>query len=166
MNNPVDLSSVPDQEIFDEFNRRMRCSKFPEQKIILFGIPSLCHLFYNLLGPPGTGKGTQGSKLAYELCSCHISTGDLLRYEIQDGTDLGKQAKDIMRTGALVPDSIVLQILQKKLDSPECKKGAVFDGFPRTFEQAKKLDETLQAKGTKINKVYNFQVDEKDLLER
>jgi len=71
-----------------------------------------------------------------------------------------------MSTGGLVPDDIVLQILQKKLGAPECKRGAVFDGFPRTFEQAKKLDETLMQKGGKINKVFNFQVDEKNLLDR
>ena len=89
-----------------------------------------------------------------------------MRNEIQEGSELGKQAKDIMSTGALVPDAVVLQILQKKLDTPECKRGAVFDGFPRTFEQAKKLDETLMQKGGKIDKVFNFQVDEQNLLDR
>jgi len=153
MDSSFDLSSVPDQAIFDEFTRRVKCSKLPEQKIILFG-------------PPGSGKGTQGSRLTHELCSCHISTGDLLRNEIRGGTELGNKAKDIMSAGGLVPDEVVIEILKKKIESPECKRGAVLDGFPRTFEQAKKLDDMLIQQGSKIDKVLNFQVNEQQLLER
>lgn len=123
-------------------------------------------ILINVLGPPGSGKGTQASRLTYELCGCHISTGDLLRNEIRGNTELGSKAKDIMSAGGLVSDEIVIEILKKKLESPECKRGAILDGFPRTFEQAKKLDEMLVQQGSKIDQVFNFQVDEQNLLDR
>eukprot|EP00330_Aristerostoma_sp_ATCC50986_P011970 CAMPEP_0114585780 /NCGR_PEP_ID=MMETSP0125-20121206/9219_1 /TAXON_ID=485358 ORGANISM="Aristerostoma sp., Strain ATCC 50986" /NCGR_SAMPLE_ID=MMETSP0125 /ASSEMBLY_ACC=CAM_ASM_000245 /LENGTH=136 /DNA_ID=CAMNT_0001780991 /DNA_START=49 /DNA_END=459 /DNA_ORIENTATION=- len=96
-----------------------------------------------LFGPPGSGKGTQSMNLINEMKSCHISTGDLLRKEIREQTELGRQAKDIMSRGELVPDNLVIGILKNKLSTPECKKSAIFDGFPRTVNQAKKLDEML-----------------------
>ena len=118
------------------------------------------------LGPPGSGKGTQGTRITNELCSCHISTGDLLRKEIRDGTELGMKAKEVMNAGGLVSDDLVLQILKKKIDAPECKKGVVFDGFPRTVEQAKKLDEILANSNNKIDQVFNFHIDDNVLVDR
>ena len=105
-------------------------------------------------------------KLVQELCSCHISTGDLLRKEIREKTDLGMKAKEIMNRGYLVPDDLVIDVLAKKLQSDECKKGAVFDGYPRTIEQAKKLDALLAKSGHKIDQVINFEIDDATLIDR
>lgn len=166
-NKTPDLTAIPDQAIYDEFQRRMKCAQYPQQKIVLFGAYILfSRVLTFAIGPPGSGKGTQGLRLTHELCSCHISTGDLLRQEIRDKSDLGTEAKDIMNAGGLVPDDIVIKILQRKLSTPECSKGAVFDGFPRTFQQAKKLDEMLSETGSKINHVFNFEIDDEALLDR
>lgn len=151
--NSEEIKAVPDQMIFDEFFRRAKCLQYPPRKIVLFG-------------PPGSGKGTQGSRLTNELCSCHISTGDLLRKEIREGTDLGMKAKEVMNAGGLVSDDLVLQILQRKFETPECKRGVVFDGFPRTVEQAKKLDELLANNNSKIDNVFNFHIDDEVLMDR
>lgn len=101
-----------------------------------------------------------------ELCSCHISTGDLLRKEIKDKTELGTKAKDLMDRGDLVPDDLVIDILGKKLKTEECSSGAIFDGYPRTVEQAKKLDSLLSQSGQKLDKVFNFEVDDETLIKR
>jgi len=151
--NSEDIKAVPDQLIFDEFFRRAKCLQYPAKKIVLFG-------------PPGSGKGTQASRITNDLCSCHISTGDLLRKEIRDGTELGTKAKEVMNSGGLVSDDLVLQILKKKIDSPECQKGVIFDGFPRTTVQAKKLDEILAQSNTKIDQVFNFHIDDAVLVDR
>lgn len=90
----------------------------------------------------------------------------MLRKEIRDGTELGNQAKDIMNAGGLVSDDLVLQILKKKMDSPECRKGVVFDGFPRTVVQAQKLDEVLEKSNSRIDQVFNFHIDDDVLLDR
>lgn len=101
-----------------------------------------------------------------ETCGCHIATGDLLRKEIKDKTELGLKATDFMNRGDLVPDDLIIEILNKKLESNECKKGSIFDGFPRTVEQAKKLDDLLSKKGQTIEKVINFEVNDEILIDR
>lgn len=100
-----------------------------------------------LFGPPGSGKGTQSMNLIKEFDSFHISTGDLLRKEIREQSELGTSAKGYMDRGELVPDELVINILKKALYSAEANKNAVFDGFPRTVAQAKKLDEMLAENG-------------------
>jgi adenylate kinase len=153
IHNKLTIKEVPDKYIYQEFFRRVRCSHYPERMIVLFG-------------PPGSGKGTQGMKLVDELCGCHLSTGDLLRKEIRDKSELGKHAEEIMNRGELVPDQVVLDIIEKNVFSDQCRKGAVFDGFPRTVEQAKKLDEILNRRGKKIDRVFNFEVDDNTLVDR
>ena len=91
------------------------------------------------LGPPGAGKGTQASKIAEEKSLAHISTGDMLREHVSSGTELGNTAKTLLDEGKLVPDSLVIEMLIERLNSDECKNGAILDGFPRTLAQAKSI---------------------------
>lgn len=149
----ADLKNLPDTEIYNEFHRRVRCSQFNPKRIVVFG-------------PPGSGKGTQSDRITDKLCSCHLATGDILRHEIEAGTDKGKKIKDIMSRGDLVPDELVLDSIKSFLKSDECKKGVVFDGFPRTLFQARKLDEILEDLDEKIDKVISFEIDEKTVIER
>lgn len=103
-------------------------------------------MYLVLLGPPGAGKGTQAKRLAQRLALPHISTGDILRENVKNSTDLGKQAKGIMEKGLLVPDDLVAKMLDERFNNPDIKKGFILDGYPRTLSQAKKLDEILGAK--------------------
>lgn len=117
-----------------------------------------------LLGPPASGKGTQATKLAAEVKLPHISTGDLFRENIGKNTELGKKAKSYMEAGKLVPDELVLDMLFERVSQPDCKRGYVLDGFPRTIPQAEALDERL---GDKVNlKVVNLQVTDDLLIKR
>lgn len=104
-----------------------------------------------LFGPPGAGKGTQATKLAKELSIAHISTGDLLRQNVAEGSLLGKEAKGYMDRGALVPDELVTKMLGARFEKPDVKKGFILDGYPRTLNQAKSLDELLKSKSMNIN---------------
>ncbi|HAJ57427.1 MAG TPA: adenylate kinase [Candidatus Omnitrophica bacterium] len=97
-----------------------------------------------LFGPPGAGKGTQAKLLIEKLRLPHISTGDILRSEVKNNTDLGKQAKSFMEAGKLVPDSLVTEMVRKRMQSPDLKNGFILDGYPRTEAQAKALDEILE----------------------
>ena len=119
-----------------------------------------------LLGAPGAGKGTQGEKLVKKYCFPHISTGDIFRAAIKEGTPLGKQAKEYMDKGALVPDSLVVGIVSERLQQSDCLEGFLLDGFPRTVGQAEALDEVLSGKGTPLNAVISVDVDQGELLER
>jgi adenylate kinase len=96
------------------------------------------------LGPPGAGKGTQAKRIAKERGVPHLSTGDMLREAVANGTALGKQAKPIMDRGDLVPDSIVLGMVEERLQRADCANGFIFDGFPRTLPQAEELDRILE----------------------
>ena len=118
------------------------------------------------LGPPGAGKGTQAKRLAARFGIPQLSTGDILRKAVADGTPLGRQAKALMDAGKLVPDEIVNAIIEDALGSPEAAKGFLFDGFPRTVAQATALDEMLRRRGKKIERVILLEVPTDVLVER
>ncbi len=118
------------------------------------------------LGPPGAGKGTQAKRLITRLGIPQLSTGDILRKAVADGTALGKQAKVLMDAGKLVPDEIVNGIVDEALASPIAAKGFLLDGFPRTVPQATALDEMLQRRGRKIDRVIDLQVPTEVLVDR
>jgi adenylate kinase len=119
-----------------------------------------------LLGPPGAGKGTQADKLAKRLGIPKIATGDVLRAAVRDGTKRGREAKSYMDRGDLVPDSVILGILQDVMTSPATKKGAILDGAVRTVPQAEGLGVTLAEIGKKVDKVLLFDVDDDVLVNR
>ena len=119
-----------------------------------------------LLGPPGAGKGTQAQRLQAEKGMVQLSTGDMLRAAVASGSELGKKAKDIMEKGELVPDSLMVGLIQDRIAQPDAAKGFILDGFPRTEAQAKALDEMLAKAGKKLDRVVEMEVDEKALTER
>lgn len=119
-----------------------------------------------LLGPPGAGKGTQGERLVKKYNIPHISTGDIFRAAIKEGTEMGQKAKEYMDRGALVPDEIVVGIVKERLTHNDCKDGYLLDGFPRTLAQAEALDEALADMGTPLTGVVNVDVDQEELVER
>jgi adenylate kinase len=119
-----------------------------------------------IMGPPGAGKGTQAERLVKEVDITHISTGDMFRAAIKEGTDMGKKAKEYMDQGALVPDEVVVGMVKERLSKPDCKQGFLLDGFPRTLDQAKALDETLKDLNIKIDGVINIAVPREKLMER
>jgi len=119
-----------------------------------------------LFGPPGAGKGTQSEKLIEKYGLVHLSTGDILRGELKAESDLGKEAKKFMDKGALVPDEVVIGMIENKLDKNEGAKGFIFDGFPRTVAQAKALDKLLTEKNTEITAMLALEVEHDELVKR
>ena len=119
-----------------------------------------------LLGPPGAGKGTQAQRLVHKYHIIQLSTGEMLRAAVAAGTPIGLQAKDIMASGALVPDEVVIGIISDRLDQPDMKNGFILDGFPRTVPQAAALDELLKKKHIKLDAVIELRVNESALLNR
>jgi adenylate kinase len=119
-----------------------------------------------LLGPPGSGKGTQAQRLVHKHGIVQLSTGEMLRAAVAAGTPVGLQAKEIMANGGLVPDEVVVGIISDRLDLPDAKKGFILDGFPRTVPQAAALDELLKKKHLKLDAVVELRVNESALLER
>jgi len=119
-----------------------------------------------LIGPPGAGKGTQAEGLTKRFGIAHISTGAMLRAEVAAGTAVGKEAEPIMAKGGLVPDSLLLQILSYRLTAPDCARGFILDGFPRTVPQAEALDTLLMGLGKSVDAVVVLTVDEVTLLAR
>jgi len=119
-----------------------------------------------LLGPPGAGKGTQAEGIASKYDIPHISTGDIFRKNIKEGTELGKKAQDYMNKGLLVPDSLVVAIVEDRLKEDDTKSGFLLDGFPRTVVQAEALDGVLSNMETSLDKVVNIKVDSSILVER
>jgi adenylate kinase len=119
-----------------------------------------------LLGPPGAGKGTQAKKLTGTFSIPQISTGDMLREAVKNGTELGKKAKAFMDAGGLVPDEVVIGIVKERLAAADCSAGFILDGFPRTIPQAQALDRVVKELGKEIRFVLSLEVDQKELMER
>ncbi|UKL06313.1 adenylate kinase [Streptomyces sp. NBU3104] len=119
-----------------------------------------------LVGPPGAGKGTQAAFLAKNLSIPHISTGDLFRANISQGTELGKQAKSYMDAGNLVPDEVTIGMAEDRMAQPDAENGFLLDGFPRNVSQAKALDESLKAQGVAIDAVLDLEVPEDEVVKR
>jgi adenylate kinase len=119
-----------------------------------------------LFGPPGAGKGTQSQKLIEKYGLIHLSTGDLLRSEITQGTELGLEAKQLMDHGILVPDEVVIGMISHKLDANKDAKGFIFDGFPRTVAQAEALDKLLKTKNAPISGMIALEVNDDELEKR
>ncbi|XP_031121447.1 adenylate kinase 4 [Ipomoea triloba] len=149
----VSLEDVPTESIMTELLRRLKCSSKPDKRLIL-------------IGPPGSGKGTQSPIIKDDYCLCHLATGDMLRAAVAAKTPLGIKAKEAMDKGELVSDDLVVGIIDEAMKKPSCQKGFILDGFPRTVVQAEKLDEMLQKQGAKVDKVLNFAIDDAILEER
>ncbi|KAL4479265.1 hypothetical protein ABPG72_011477 [Tetrahymena utriculariae] len=150
----MELLKLSDEALINELHRRFKCRHIKDSKRLVF------------IGAPGAGKGTHSYKLQNTFCLCQISTGDLLRNEIRAGTLLGKQAKTIMEKGGLVPNEIVINMVKNSLMKPDCAKGAILDGFPRTIQQAQKFDEILKSEGLSLFKAIYFKIDDEVILER
>ncbi|MBN2462783.1 MAG: adenylate kinase [Dehalococcoidia bacterium] len=123
-------------------------------------------MFLVFLGAPGAGKGTQAAVVSRKFGLAHIASGDLFRQSVDKGTELGKSVKAYMDKGALVPDELTVQLISERLNEPDCKLGCVFDGFPRTIDQAKALDKMLGGRRWAIDKAIYIDVPEEELLER
>ncbi|KHG28459.1 Adenylate kinase B [Gossypium arboreum] len=149
----VNLEDVPSESLMTELLRRMKCATKPEKRLIL-------------IGPPGSGKGTQSPMIKDEYCLCHLATGDMLRAAVAAKTPLGVKAKEAMDKGELVSDELVVGIIDEAMKKPSCQKGFILDGFPRTVGQAQMLDEMLEKQGVKIDKVLDFAIDDSILEER
>ncbi len=119
-----------------------------------------------LLGPPGAGKGTQAKKISAAFSIPQISTGDMLREAVKNGTQMGKLAKTHMDQGGLVPDDVVIGIVKERLQAKDCRNGFILDGFPRTIPQAEALDRVTRELRKEIRTVLSLEVDEKELMER
>ena len=118
-----------------------------------------------LFGPPGCGKGTQATFISESLSIPHLSTGDMLRSAVSSGSEIGLKAKNIMESGGLVSDQIVLSIVEERIAKDDCKKGFILDGFPRTVNQAEKLD-LLLSTNNKLDYVLRIKVDEEEIIKR
>lgn len=119
-----------------------------------------------LMGPPGVGKGTQAKNIVDKFGIIHLSTGDILRAEVGENTELGKKAKEFMNTGQLVPDELLLNMMENRLQQNDCKNGYLLDGFPRTIPQAEGLESILNKISHKIDYVISLTADETELVNR
>ncbi len=119
-----------------------------------------------LLGPPGTGKGTQARLIADRLGALHVATGDLFRNAVKQGSELGARAKEYMDRGELVPDDVTIDMLFDRLDQPDAQSGVIFDGFPRTLQQAVALDKALTGKGKAVDAALHITVPDDEIVRR
>jgi len=142
-----DLRVVPDERLMAEYKRRVSCATMPNRSMVL-------------MGPPGCGKGTQAPKIAEKYCICHVSTGDLLRDEVKRATPLGVRIKEVINKGDLVSDDLMIDLVKTQMNRPECSKGLLLDGFPRTERQAERLETEFEKIGQKIDRVIHFKIDD------
>lgn len=119
-----------------------------------------------IFGPPGAGKGTQAVKIAEKYSVAHISTGDILRGAVKNGTELGLKAKEFMDKGELVPDELVIGIIKDRVKEKDCENGFLLDGFPRTLPQADALDSMLSNEGMEIDAVVSIEVEDSEIITR
>jgi adenylate kinase len=119
-----------------------------------------------LLGPPGSGKGTQAKRLVEVLGTPHVSSGDLFRHHLSEGTELGKRAQSYMEKGELVPDDVTVDMVIERISRPDCEEGVILDGFPRTLTQAQALDEELERRGQSITIAPLIQVSDEEVMRR
>ena len=119
-----------------------------------------------LLGAPGAGKGTQAKMIAAKYGVPHISTGDMFREQIKNGTELGKEANDYISKGLLVPDELTIRIVKDRLSQPDTENGVILDGFPRTLEQAKELSNILAEKGKRVDLVPELKIPDEVIIQR
>lgn len=119
-----------------------------------------------LMGPPGAGKGTQAQRLENKLDIIQLSTGDMLRSEVSSESDIGLEAKEVMNSGGLVSDELIIAMISMRIDKEDCQNGFILDGFPRTSLQAKALDTMLIEKGLKIDHVIEIEVDDEAMVNR
>jgi len=126
----------------------------------------MAQMYLVMLGPPGAGKGTQAKIIAQQLGLAHISTGDLFRENLKNETELGKLAQSYMNAGELVPDDVTVRMVEDRISRPDCEKGAVLDGFPRTPNQAEALDGLLEKSGSNVKLVPFIKVPDQVLVER
>jgi adenylate kinase len=123
-------------------------------------------MYIVLLGAPGAGKGTQAAIISQKTGLTHIASGDLFRQAVQKGTELGKLVKSYMDKGMLAPDEVTIKVIMERLAEPDCAKGCIFDGFPRTLDQAKALDKTLKEQNKAIDKAVFIDVPDEELVKR
>jgi adenylate kinase len=119
-----------------------------------------------LLGAPGAGKGTQAKRIAEAFGVVQLSTGDMLRAEVSSGTVIGRQADEIMKAGRLVPDEMIIDLIDSRLNQEDCRRGFILDGFPRTLPQAMALDEMLAKRHLELDSVISIEVDDEAMVER
>ncbi|MFQ5864989.1 MAG: adenylate kinase [bacterium] len=119
-----------------------------------------------LIGPPGSGKGTQAKRIVKKIGIPHIASGDMLREAVSRGTELGKKAHGYMSKGALVPDALVIQMIMQRISQPDCKRGFLLDGFPRTLPQAEALDQALNKSNVQIDHVPLIEVPDEEIIIR
>lgn len=149
----ANLDKVSTTDLLEELKRRYNCLSKPEGR-------------YVFIGAPGCGKGTQSFNLRQSHCYCHLSTGDMLRDAVAAGTELGKKAKDIIAAGQLVPDDLVLSLLDERMRQPECARGFILDGYPRNEQQAIALQKLLESQKQKLDGVIYFDTPEETLIKR
>ncbi len=118
------------------------------------------------LGPPGSGKGTQAKRLSSIRNWPQLSTGDMLRQAISDGSELGKRANEFISVGALVPDDVVIGLIRERIKADDCRQGFILDGFPRTLKQAEELDQMLSRQGRRISAAALFEIEDAELVRR
>jgi adenylate kinase len=123
-------------------------------------------MYLVLLGAPGAGKGTQAAIISQKTGLAHIASGDLFRQAVQKGTELGKLVKSYMDKGELAPDEVTIKVIMERLGEPDCEKGCIFDGFPRTLDQAKALEEKLSEQSKGIDKAVFIEVPDEELMKR
>lgn len=149
----LELSKIATVELLREIQRRVSCSEQKERRTIF-------------VGAPGAGKGTQAPRIKDDFCLCHLSTGDMLRDAVKSGSEMGLKAKAIMDAGKLVGDDVVVGIIAEAIKAPDCAKGFILDGFPRTVPQAKMLDDLLAKNNVAIDNVISLEIDDELLVKR